>query len=122
MYVVLKSKHNITDDCFHRYDGFRLPSMCRTTLLNVENHLDEMSLKCCQNLVIFDDTEELENTTDSTTKTIAESINAETENFNRTNSDAEKSTTSNDLKFYECNIIVKGFKNQLVKGQSIWTN
>lgn len=24
--------------------------------------------------------------------------------------------------FYECNIVVKGFKDQLVKGQSIWMN
>lgn len=24
--------------------------------------------------------------------------------------------------FYECKIVVKGFKDQLVKGQSIWMN
>lgn len=117
MYVMLKSKVHIGEEYFQQHDSFKLPSTCRTTVLNVENHSDEMALKCCQNLVVYDDMEESTNSADFTIEKTEDSNYGEISK----NGHVTQVASSNDLKFYECNIVVKGFKNQLVKGKSIWT-
>lgn len=103
MYVLLKSKQKINDEQFQHHDTFKLPSMCRVTMLNIENDSDDTNHICCKNLLIYD----------SEVETIAKRETSNTEpNLNEIESFSSH---------YECDVFIKGFKNQLVKGQSIWS-
>lgn len=104
MHVLLKSKQKISDEHFQQHDTFKLPSMCRVTMLNIVNDSDDNHHNCCQNLLVYDDVEETTLTIGEKSKTATNSIESELSS-----------------KFYECDVLIKGFKNMLVKGQSIWT-
>lgn len=114
MYVVLKPKFgwNTMGEQFKSHNSLKLPASCRITHINIQNDFNIINLNCCQNLNIFNDISTLN---DSTAENIKKS---KTESKINT----EKDCTSDCNNFYECKIIVKGFKDQLVKGQSIWMN
>lgn len=114
MYVVLKPKFgwNTMGDQFKSHTGLKLPASCRITHINIQNDFNIINLNCCQNLNIFND------------------INTSNENNTVVNMKKSKTESKIDIEecpsdcnnFYECKIVVKGFKDQLVKGQSIWMN
>lgn len=79
--------------------------MCRVTMLNIENETDDTNHNCCQNLLVYDAVKKSASTKDNDAKT--ETNLSENELFSR---------------FYECDVFIKGLKNQLIKGQSIWNN
>lgn len=111
MYIALKPKFgwNTMGDQFKSHSGLKLPASCRITHINIQNDFNTIDLNCCQNLNIFNDIN-MSNAVANMKKSKTESkIN-----------NAECSSDCNN--FYECKIIVKGFKDQLVKGQSIWMN
>lgn len=114
MYVVLKPKFgsNTMGDQFKSHDNLKLPASCRITHINIQNDLHVIDLNCCRNLNIFNDI----NTPNG--KTI-ENIKKSTKTETKINL---KDCPSDCNNFYECKIIVKGFKDQLIKGQSIWMN
>lgn len=107
MYAVLKPKRdwNTIGDQFKSHAGFKLPTSCRVTHINIQTDFNLMDLNCCQNLNIFNDINATNTaSTNAKTETNAEKCQIECNNF------------------YECKIPVKGFKDQLIKGQSIWMN
>lgn len=142
---IIDIEHHI-DNKFQRHDHFKLPSHCRITMLNIKNDLSKISLNCCQKLCIFDDFDELINinSSDTSEKTdqmqhketeitkCAVQIESESETIKCSatsfSSDFQSTTTQRDpnhpnstiSSFYECNISVKGFKDRLIKGKSIW--
>lgn len=104
---MLKPKYgwNTIGDQFKNHTGFKLPASCRITSINIQNDFNIMDVNCCQNLHIFNDS------------AIAKMEKSKTEsriNIEKCSFDCNS--------FYECKIVVKGFKDQLVKGQSIWIN
>lgn len=133
MYVFLKPRQSIEDEIgeqFERHDRFKLPTMCRTTVLNIQNDSNAVTTNCCQDLSIFhgdfnpldysagDATKKTERICDQTSSLI---VNAPTKHV-ATNSESLSKTDSRlESNFYECKISVKGFKDQLIKGKSIWT-
>lgn len=114
MFVVLKPKHgwNMIGDQFKSHNGFKLPASCRTTHINIQNDFNIMNLNCCQNLNIFQDTN----------ITFNDSAIANLQKLKTESEIASEKGPSDCDGFYECKIVVKGFKDQLVKGQSIWMN
>lgn len=114
MYVVLKPKiggKRMGDQFIDRHGNLKLPASCRITHINIQNDLDTINLNCCQNLNIFNDM--------STPNHATNLKKSKTE----TKIDSEDCPCPSDCaSFYECKIVVKGFKDQLVKGQSIWIN
>lgn len=124
MHILLKSKQRITDEYFRQHDTIRLPSACRTTMMNIENDSDESQLNCCQHLMVYDDMAELLKGKLCVSLDENDSTNSQIQQYSdklhdRSTNDTDTNETCS--KYYECSIIVKGFKNQLVKGQSIWT-
>lgn len=112
MYVVLKPKfgRNTIGEEFKSHAGFKLPASCRITHINIQTDFNVADLNCCQNLNIFSDIK-----ASNDANTTANMQTSETES----KIDMDK-FPSNYNNFYECKIVVKGFKDQLVKGQSIW--
>lgn len=114
MFIFLKSKREINSHEIHvdleAHEEFRLPSNCRTTMINIGNDMSKTALNCCRDLNIFSEDDSL--ITSATTETI-ETAQRETEDHNN------QSTTITNY-FYECKVSVRGFKDQLVKGKSIW--
>lgn len=113
MYVFLKPKHKPNDDAieigehFEWRDRFELPANCRITVLNIENENRTTDENCCKNLNVFNDATE-----------IGEKISNNVNVKHSTMTDNEMHSING---FYECKISIKGFKDQLIKGKSIWT-
>lgn len=113
MYVFLKPKHKpsdgdfVTSEHFEWRDRFELPANCRITVLNIENINQTTEDNCCKNLNVFNDA-----------IGIGEKISTEV-------NEAQSTVVENEMQsingFYECKISIKGFKDQLIKGKSIWT-
>lgn len=111
MYVVLKPKldSNTMGEQFKSHSNLRLPASCRITHINIQNDFNVIDLNCCQNLNIFNDI-------------YTSNDNNAIENLKKPKTDKIEDFSSDCNSFYECKIVVKGFKDQLVKGQSIWMN
>lgn len=113
MYVFLKPKYKpsyddfATSEHFEWRDRFELPANCRITVLNIENTNQSTDENCCKNLNVFNDALE-----------IGERILTEVNAAPPTAIENEMHTING---FYECKISIKGFKDQLIKGKSIWT-
>lgn len=125
MYVVLKPKYgwNTIGDQFTSHTGpFRLPASCRRTHINIQNDFKIMDLNCCQNINIFNDVNAANdnNAMDNLNWNCSESKKQESETASKIKT--QKCSSDCDCYYYECKIIVKGFKDQLIKGQSIWLN
>lgn len=107
MYIFLKPRpgHNFGDDeLFEPRDQFTLPTNCRAMTLNIENDCSNLDLNCCRNISVF-----------------TENGTAHVPSANGDNDSHETDPSSeNESTFYQCKFYVKGFKDQLVKGQSIW--
>lgn len=119
MFVLLKTTGQMNEtmaDSFQRLDYLRLPNLCRITKFDIQNNSNELNSNCCKDLFIFTDT-----CTDTNV-----SIEVPNEVTNAVNSN-DKSTKNNDFFnindnefLYECKISVKGFRDQLNNGKSIW--
>lgn len=113
MYVFLKPKYKPSDgdfaisEHFEWRDRFELPANCRITVLNIENIKQTTDDNCCKNLNIFNDAEK-----------IGEKISTEVNAAQLTAIENEMHSING---FYECKISIKGFRDQLIKGKSIWT-
>lgn len=107
MYIFLKPRpgHNFgNDELFESRDQFTLPTNCRAMTLNIENDCSNLDLNCCRNISVF-----------------TENGTARVPSANGDNDPHETDPSSeNESTFYQCKFYVKGFKDQLVKGQSIW--
>lgn len=102
---------------FQQRNNLKLPTLCRTTLLNINNNTHETELNCCRNLTIFNDFEAPPPAAEFVDMQRNDEI---TQQENSSTSDnGEKSAKTCDC-FYECNIVLKGYKDQLIKGKSIW--
>lgn len=118
MYVFLKPKYRLSaeafeiDEYFEWRDRFELPASCRITVLNIETTNQPTDDNCCQNLNVFSD------------EKIGSDIPSEGE---MTDSKVEPSMgNENEMHtingFYECKVSIKGFKDQLIRGKSIWNH
>lgn len=124
MYVVLKPKYgwNTIGEHFKSHTGLKLPASCRITHINIQNDFKIMDLNCCRNLNIFNDVNK-SNGTNSKDIRNSDKIECDEERESKTEPESNVVRCPSDCNnFYECKIIVKGFKDQLIKGQSIWTN
>lgn len=108
MFVFLKPKCAdtlLSDAKFIRRDLSTLPlSSCRTTVFNIINPTENLAINCCKDLKVYSDAPQADSIEPITHKSI----------------DADR-THENATTFYECNVSVKGFKDQLIKGKSIWS-
>lgn len=75
----------------------------------------DMSTNCCRGLNIFSDNESLSYAPTSSDNSVRDCKSHELKN-----GIGKENSLSNS--FYECNIVVKGFRDQLIKGQSIWAH
>lgn len=109
MYLFLKPKYKPNDGAleidehFEWRDRFELPANCRITVLNIENVNRTTDDNCCKNLNVFND---------------ATGIGEKISNESPLVLDGEMHSITG---FYECKVSIKGFKDQLIKGKSIWT-
>lgn len=112
MYVFVKPKQKPTEtpfdltEHFEWHENFELPGQCRITVLNIENAHQMTDDNCCKNLNVFGD-DKCDDAKLLNDKTWTGEVNM----VNETNKNG----------FYECKISIKGFKDQLIKGKSIWT-
>lgn len=121
MYVILKPKCGISSigEEFVGHSSFKFPTSCRTTCINIQNDPMDMSTNCCRGLNIFSDNESVQfglYAPKSSDNSVRDCKSHELKNG------IGKENLSSIPRFYECNIVVKGFKDQLIKGQSIWAN
>lgn len=120
MFVILKPKNGISSigNEFVGHSNFKFPTSCRTTHINIGNEPMDMPSNCCRGLNIFSDNES------SSYAPIASGTSGKMGNCNNRElkNGIGKENLSSIPRFYECNIVVKGFKDQLIKGQSIWAN
>lgn len=133
MYVFLKPKQALHDpfgDQFERHDEFRLPAMCRTTMLNIRNDSNAAATNCCQDLLVFDD--DLKPMNQSNNETNKTDLICESTEDSRLPNNHENVPKNGEMdfasekslrnSFFECKISVKGFKDQRIKGKSIWVH
>lgn len=104
----------VVEDQFEQRENFSLPHNCRTTILNIESGSGNLSLNCCRDLDIFSDGQNQFSSTNHSDadEGVDESIK-------------EEQTIDDSVHieiFFECKLFVKGFKDQLVKGNSVWKN
>lgn len=120
MYVVLKPKCSMSSigDAFKSHSSFKFPASCRTTQINIQNDSANIASNCCQSLNIFNDSD-VPNCVPVKNGT-SDEIDDSNSNGLKNGIDREDPSSTHDS-FYECNIVVKGFKDQLIKGKSIWT-
>lgn len=111
MYVLLKKQSTGTTtnneiEFFQEkyYDGVALK--CKTVTLNIQTELNsEIDLNCCRDILIFQDMTNL-------------NINRDEDAVNEKNQKTEETIIS----WFESKVIVKGFKDVLIKGKRIWVN
>lgn len=120
MFVLLNPKVKPTqpDEMFQLLEDFRLPRSCKTVILNLKNNSDSIKTNCYENLVVYDDLHLLadyENLTVTDDKVVAIDVDEKTVD--------ERDVDLNDINeavWYNSGIFVRGFKDVLVKGKSIW--
>lgn len=118
MFVLLnpKVKSTVPDDSFQLIDDFQLPRSCKTVILNLSNNSDSIKTNCCEHLVVYDD---LLADYDNLKVTDDKIVSMEGDNKNMD----EMSVESDDIHesvWYNSTVFVRGFKDVLVKGKSIW--
>lgn len=118
MFVLLnpKVKSSVSDDSFQLIEDFQLPRSCKTVILNLNNNSDAIKTNCCEHLVVYDD---LLVDYDNLTVTDEKILSMEGDNKNIDEMNAE-SDDSNEAVWYNSTIFMRGFKDVLVKGKSIW--
>lgn len=123
MYLCPRSPGAAIDlEHFVKLENYELPlHSCKTTVFNLRNISEEQYTNCCQNLIVYRDLSsidicnpqsDMENATTKVTRTDSGTI--ENRTLNVYNNLVEHHV------WYELNTFVKGFKDVLVKGKSIW--
>lgn len=117
VYVLLKSTKSSAADFdasehFHCKDSFYLPNNCKTIILNLVNATEPSKLNkenCCIDLVVFSEFDNIV-------------ISSRRDSFDGNCDVAEPPSVlcEKDV-WYESSIFLKGYKDVLVKGNSIWT-
>lgn len=116
MHVFLKPKNGADfefGDQFQHHSRLKLSTSCRQTLFSIQSD-SRLNKNCCRKLHIFNDI--------GSNKVKSEDSSTNNERVHKDyiqNKKDKMSSTKTD--FYECKIVVKGFKDQLIKGRSIWT-
>lgn len=120
MYLILKPKCNEIPfaDGFKNYSSIKFPASCRTTRINILNDSVNVASNCCRGLSIFNDNDISNNV--PVKSEVHENIENSTTNGCNDGTEEESRSSAHDS-FYECNVVVKGFRDHLIKGQSIWT-
>lgn len=113
VYVLLKSKSSadFASEHFDCKDSFYLPGNCRSVILNLVNATDtstETKENCCNELVVFS---EFDNIAITTRRDVVDGNRSDERTLELCNKDV----------WYESSIFLKGYKDVLVKGKSIWT-
>ncbi|KAG4067272.1 hypothetical protein HA402_000263 [Bradysia odoriphaga] len=116
MFVLLKPKvaPSKTDDSFQLTEDFRLPRSCKTVILNLQNTSNSIKANCCEHLVVYDD---LLTDYGNLSVTDEKLVPGEDDDENEMNDD---STGKGATSWYNSTVFVRGFKDVLVKGKSIW--
>ncbi len=118
MFVLLhpKVKPPETDDLFQLSEDFRLPRSCKTVILNLQNTAASIKTNCCEHLVVYDDLladyDNLKVTDDK-----IDLVEVDDEKATERNNDL---SGINAVAWYNSTVFVRGFKDVLVKGKSIW--
>lgn len=114
MFVLLnpKVKSPALDDLFQLNEDFRLPRSCKTVILNLKNISDSIKTNCCEHLVVYDDL-------------LADYDNLTVTDGNIPAMELDEKVVNdladiNDAVWYDSTVFVRGFKDVLVKGKSIW--
>lgn len=117
MHLFLKPRNGANfefGDQFQHHSHLKLSTSCRQTLFSIQSD-SRLNENCCRKLHIFNDI--------GSNKVKSEDSSTNNErvqkDYIRNKEDTAKCITKTD--FYECKIVVKGFKDQLIKGKSIWT-
>lgn len=108
MHVFLKPRNGADfefGDQFQHHSHLKLSTSCRQTLFSIQSD-SRLNENCCRKLHIFNDIG-------------SNKVKSEVQKDYIQNIKDKISSTKTD--FYECKIVVKGFKDQLIKGKSIWT-
>lgn len=127
MYILLKTTHKIDESMaanFQRLDYFQLPTLCRITKLNIQNDSNNLNVNCCRDLSIFNDATSNGHKINGTTFNRNECNGTEHKNHFNDNGTSSDSNTFNKIDtnefLYECKISIKGFRDQLINGKTIW--
>ncbi|KAJ6632728.1 hypothetical protein Bhyg_17218 [Pseudolycoriella hygida] len=114
MFVLLNSKvkpSNMCEDRFQLYEDFRLPRSCKTVVLNLRNTSPPTKMNCCEHLVVYDDL-------------LNDSLNVVDKQMASMEINCDKSDDVTDditgMGWHGSTVFVRGFKDVLVKGKSIW--
>lgn len=105
----MQADARLNDAEFELRTDISFPSNCRTSVLNIANHdeTDSVSLKCCKNFDVYSD--------------LMAATQQSEENDISANSTETAALAANTTSYFECKVSVKGMKDQLVKGVSIWS-
>lgn len=111
MFVLLKKKPSGTIDndleFFQAKDYDGVTIKCKTVILNILPEFNsETDLNCCKDISIFQDMTNL-------------NLNQREVAANEENQKTDKNI---ETSWFESKVIVKGFKDVLVKGKRIWLN
>lgn len=103
----------MTDDLFRLHEGFRLPRSCKTVFLNLMNTAAPTRKNCCQELIVYEDM-----VADYSNLNVGDMMEDD-KIINDTNTNGDL-INIDDAVWYESTVFVRGFKDVLVKGKSIW--
>lgn len=115
MYLCPRSPdHTIDLEHFVKLEDYELPlHSCKTTVFNLRNVSEQEHTNCCQDLIVYKDLSNFDITQSNignTTTKVTKPETGTTENYDNLENRV----------WYEMNTFVKGFKDVLVKGKSIW--
>lgn len=125
MFVFLSPRlyrHRCDIEYFSQHDEFTLPIRnCRKAVFNLVNEITSSTTsstggKCCQKMIVYKDMSNLNISADSNAAKLKSPQNSEA--CSRSDDDAD--IAENNRIWYELNIFVKGFKDVMVKGKTIW--
>lgn len=125
MFVLLKTKEKLADgmmENFQCHNYLRLSTKCRVTQIDIRNNSNDSKTNCCRNISIFNESISAENATVNHANELPETIpnaNGVVTVTNATN-ESNFSIVEKDELLYECKISIKGFRDQLNNGTSIW--
>lgn len=114
MFVFLRPKSGLEHDLsgqFIRHTNLKLASSCRITLFNIQNDAGNSRGNRFDQLDIFNDANDIHVSSINNIQSTQQKSENKTQYLNHLNTENV---------FYECNIILKGFKDKMVKGKSIW--
>lgn len=109
MFLFLKPKHSehlLSDTDFDQHAEITIPPTCRTTVFNIESCGDDTSQNCCKNLNVYND--KIASTSEIPDQKVEDKVEC---------TDLLAKASS----YFVCKVSVKGFKNQPVKGASVWS-